>query len=89
VEPNVAIEYARTTLLTALTVAAPLLASVLVIALILAILQTVLNLQEQTLTIVPKVVTAILMTVLLAPWMLQALMEFTLPLLRDVLPQRG
>lgn len=88
-DPNTAIEYARTTLLTALTVAAPLLGCVLIIALVLAIVQTVLNLQEQTLTIIPKVVTAILMTCLLAPWMLRALMEFTIPLLRDVLPMRG
>lgn len=88
-DPNTAIEYARNTLLTALTVAAPLLGAVLLLALFLAIAQTVLNLQEQTLTIVPKIVTAILMTCLLAPWMLRALMEFTLPLLRDVLPMRG
>ncbi len=88
-DPNTAIEFARTTLLTALKVAAPLLASVLLLALVLAIVQTVLNLQEQTLTIVPKIVTAVLMTCVLAPWMLRALMEFTIPLLRDVLPMRG
>ena len=87
-ETSAAIELARQTLFTALTMAAPLLASVLVVALSLAILQTVLNLQEQTITVVPKLITAILVAILMAPWILRALIDFTLPLLRDILPQR-
>lgn len=88
-EPTYAIELARATLLTALAVAAPLLAGVLVVALLLAIVQTVLNLQEQTLTVVPKVVVALVMTSLLAPWMLRTLLDFAVPILRDVLAQGG
>ena len=86
--PASAIELVRHTLLTALSIAAPLLASVLLVSLIIAILQTVVNIQEQTLTIIPKVVTALIVTTLLAPWMLQTLLDFAIPLLRDVLPQR-
>jgi len=87
-EPALAIELARQTLVTALTVAAPLLGAVLILALCLAILQTIMNLQEQTLTIVPKVITAAAVTFVMAPWVMQSLMDFTIPLLRDVLSRR-
>lgn len=87
-EPSVAIELTRHTLLTALVMAAPLLVSVLVVSLTIAILQTVVNVQEQTLTIIPKVVTALLMTFVLAPWFVRNLLDYAIPLLRDVLPQR-
>lgn len=87
-EPQVAVELARMTLFTALKMAAPLLVSVLCVSLMIAILQTITNLQEQTLTIVPKVVTALLMTIVLVPWFIQHLLDFAVPLLRDVLPQR-
>ncbi len=87
-EPATAIDLARQMLMTALTMAAPLLAGVLLVSLTLAIVTTVLNLQEQTLTIVPKIITALVLTGLLAPWLLQSLLDFTVVLLRDVLPQR-
>lgn len=87
-DSSAAIELARHTLFTALAMAAPLLACVLFIALLLSVLTTVLNLNEQTLTVVPKIVAAFLITALLAPWMLRALLDFTVPLLRDVLAQR-
>lgn len=87
-EPSQAVEFARITLIAALTMAAPLLVGVLVVSLVIAILQTVVNVQEQTLTIIPKVVTAMVMTILLVPWFLSHLLDFTIPLLRDVLPQR-
>lgn len=83
-----AIELARHTLIAALMMAAPLLAAVLLTALLLAVIQTVLNLQEQALTVVPKLVLTALMVVALAPWMLRRLIEFTVPLLRDALSQR-
>lgn len=83
-----ALDLVRQTLMTALIMAAPLLAAVLIVSLMIAILQTVVNVQEQTLTIIPKVVVALLMTMLLAPWMLQKLLDFTVPLLRDLLAQR-
>lgn len=87
-EPGYALELVRKTLITAVTVASPLLAAVLVIALVLAILQTVLNLQEQTLTVVPKILTAVAVTIVMGPWALQTLIDFATVLMRDVLPQR-
>ncbi|MFH0946377.1 MAG: flagellar biosynthetic protein FliQ [Planctomycetota bacterium] len=83
-----AIELARQTLFTALAMAGPILGCVLIVAFCLAILQTVLNLQEQTITVVPKIITAILVAILLAPWVLRSLIDFTVPLLRDILAQR-
>ena len=83
-----AIELARETLVTALTIAAPILAAVLCLALMLAILQTVTNLQEQTLTVVPKIILAVVVTYLLTPWVLSSIVDFTVPLFSDWLARR-
>ena len=87
-DPGIAVELSRQTLVAALTVAAPVLGAVLLIALCLAVLQTVMNLQEQSLTIVPKVLVAALVTFVMAPWVIRSLMDFTIPLFRDVLSRR-
>ncbi len=87
-DQGLAVELARQTLIAALTVCAPLLAAILLVALVLAILQTVLNLQEQTLTVVPKIVIAVLLTVLLLPWVLSRLVDFTVPILSELLVRR-
>ncbi|MBK6939984.1 MAG: flagellar biosynthetic protein FliQ [Planctomycetes bacterium] len=84
-DPDFAVELARHTLLTALTIAAPLLAATLLLALVLALVQTILNLQEQTLTVIPKIVIAVLVTFLLTPWVLRSLIDFTVPMLGNML----
>jgi flagellar biosynthesis protein FliQ len=80
-----AIDLAQKTLLAALALVAPILGSVLLLALLLAIITTVFNLQEQTLTVVPKIVAAFVLTIALAPWMLRQVLDFTIPLFRDAL----
>ena len=80
-----AIELTQKTLIAALALVAPILGAVLLLALLLAIITTVFNLQEQTLTVVPKIVAAFVLTFLLAPWMLRQVLDFTVPLLRDAL----
>jgi flagellar biosynthesis protein FliQ len=88
-DPDFAVELARHTLLTALKIAAPLLAATLLLALVLALVQTIMNLQEQTLTVIPKIVIAVIVTFLLTPWILRALVDFTVPMLSDLLVRGG
>jgi flagellar biosynthetic protein FliQ len=88
-EIGLAIDLVQKTLLAALALAAPILGAVLLLALFLAILTTVFNLQEQTLTTVPKIAAAFVLTLVLAPWMLRSVLDFTVPLLRDVLANAG
>ncbi|MFN0181395.1 MAG: flagellar biosynthetic protein FliQ [Gemmatimonadales bacterium] len=71
-----------------LLVAAPLVVSALIVGLIVTLIQAVTQLQEQTLTFLPKLVTMALMFVLVLPWMLRRLTEFLLAAL-NTLPSVG
>ena len=52
----------------------PLLAS-LIVGLLVSLFQALTQIQEQTLTFVPKIVATILVIIVTAPWMLSILME--------------
>lgn len=54
----------------------PLLAS-LIVGLVISLLQAMTQVQEQTLTFVPKIVVTILALIITAGWMLVSLREFT------------
>lgn len=62
---------------TALKVAGPILLVAIVIGLIISILQATTQIQEQTLTFVPKLLGIALVGLLLGNWMLHTLMSFT------------
>jgi flagellar biosynthetic protein FliQ len=64
--------------------AAPLLLSALVVGLVVAILQATTQIQEQTLTFVPKVITILAVLALLGGWMFSSLGEYTRELFRRI-----
>lgn len=70
------LDLVRDALMTALTVSAPILASGVVIGLIISIFQSVTQIQEQTLTMVPKIITMTVVAVMLLPWIVLRLLEF-------------
>ncbi|MEZ5307630.1 MAG: flagellar biosynthesis protein FliQ [Pyrinomonadaceae bacterium] len=53
----------------------PLLAS-LIVGLVVSLFQALTQIQEQTLTFVPKIIATILVIMITAPWMLKLLMAF-------------
>jgi flagellar biosynthetic protein FliQ len=67
----------KDTLLTAAKVSAPILITVLVLGLVISILQATTQIQEQTLTFVPKLIGAAVVGIFAGPWMLQTIMSFT------------
>ena len=71
-----AVELIRHSLVLSLLIAAPVLAIGLVVGLITSLLQAVTQLQEQTLSFIPKIVAMALCAVLLLPWMGQHLVEY-------------
>ncbi len=71
-----AIEILRETLFLALYLSGPILVVGLLIGLLISILQTVTQIQEQTLTFVPKIVGMALVVIVIAPWMGVRLLEF-------------
>jgi flagellar biosynthesis protein FliQ len=71
-----ATELVRQTLLMALLIASPMLVIGLVIGLIVSLVQAVTQIQEQTLTFVPKTVAMVVAAIVLMPWIGQHLMEY-------------
>jgi flagellar biosynthetic protein FliQ len=67
----------REALYAVLLVSAPLLGASLLVGLLVSIFQATTQIQEQTLTFVPKIVAVLVVAVLTAPWMLQILTTFT------------
>lgn len=55
----------------------PLMGVALVIGLIISIFQAATQLQEMTLTFIPKIVAIFLALLFLSPWMLMTIMDFT------------
>jgi len=67
----------KDTIITAAKVSAPILLLVLVLGLIISIIQATTQIQEQTLTFVPKLIATALVGIFLGSWMLQTIMSFT------------
>jgi flagellar biosynthetic protein FliQ len=72
-----AAELLKATMFEAVTLAAPILLAALIIGLAISIFQSVTSIQEQTLTFVPKALGIVALLVVLMPWMLRTLIEFT------------
>lgn len=79
--PEVAIDLFKTTILFALYMVSPFLGAALVVGLVTSILQSVTSLQEQTLTFAPKLVVMALVLIGLGPWLLRSLTEFTVQII--------
>jgi flagellar biosynthetic protein FliQ len=79
--PEIAIDVFKTTILFALYVASPFLVCALVVGLATSLFQSITSLQEATLTFAPKLIAFTAMVILLAPWLLRSLSEFTITVL--------
>jgi flagellar biosynthetic protein FliQ len=78
------LDLAKTTLLTALLICTPALLVGMFVGLAVSFFQTVTSLQEQTLTIVPKMLAVLTTIVLLMPWILGTLREYTAALFANL-----
>lgn len=76
--PEVAIDVFKTTLVFAIYMAAPFLLAMLVVGLLTSLFQSVTSVQEPTLTFAPKLLTFAGISLLLAPWLLRTMGEFTI-----------
>lgn len=61
----------------AVALASPFLVTAMVIGLGVSLFQAVTSIHEQTLTFVPKALGVITVLLVLLPWMIQSMMEFT------------
>ena len=74
---DVVISLATAAIMLSLKVAGPMLVVGLVIGLALSVFQAVTQIQEMTLTFIPKIVGLILVVVVAGPWMLSQLLLYT------------
>lgn len=75
--PEFSVELIKNMMFQAVALASPILMTVLVIGLSVSLFQAVTSIQEQTLTFVPKVIGVVGLLVILLPWMLRTMIEFT------------
>lgn len=68
----------------AMLIAAPVLLISMLVGLTISIFQAVTQIQEQTLTFVPKMVAIVVILLVLGPWMLKTLVGFTEQMLSNI-----
>ena len=69
---------------TSLIVAGPILLAILIVGLLISIFQVTTQLQEMTLSYVPKMLVTAGLLILLGPWMLARLTQFAISLYSDI-----
>jgi flagellar biosynthesis protein FliQ len=69
---------------TAIKLAAPLIGITTLVGLLVSILQTVTQIQESSLTFVPKLITAAAVLLVLGGWMLSVLSEYATRLIANI-----
>ncbi|MFK7789421.1 MAG: flagellar biosynthesis protein FliQ [Phycisphaeraceae bacterium] len=71
------VDVTRQTLMVMLVLSIPVLVAGLAIGLIVSVFQAVTQIQEQTLSFVPKIIGMVLVAIIAMPWMLAKLMTFS------------
>ncbi len=74
---NMVLSIAKDAIWVAIIVSAPILGGSLLIGLLVSILQATTQIQEQTLTFIPKIIVVLVVLVVFGPWMLNILVGFT------------
>ena len=81
---DLALGLTKEMLWTAIFISAPVLGFSMLVGLLISILQVVTQVQEMSLTFVPKIITVGLTLILFGPWMLSTLIEFSKGLIGNI-----
>ena len=76
--PDFAIHVARQAMIITLLLSAPMLLFGLIVGLLISVLQAVTQVNEMTLTFIPKIIAILLAFIIFLPWLLRTIMEFTI-----------
>lgn len=76
-QPDTALQMMSDLLWTGLLICAPVLGLTLLVGVVVSVLQVVTQVQEASLTFIPKIVVAVVAMVLFGPWMLKKLMFYS------------
>ena len=78
------IDIGAKTLWVAIEVAAPALLAAMVIGLLVSIFQAATQINEQTLSFIPKIIAMTAAIVFFGPWIMQIMMNFTIEMLQSI-----
>lgn len=81
---DVALRLAGELLWTALIISAPILVATLVVGLVVSVLQVVTQVQEMSLSFVPKIIAAVAAVVVFGPWMMRKLLMYSSGLIANI-----
>jgi flagellar biosynthesis protein FliQ len=81
---DVALRLTGELLWTALLVSAPILGLTLLVGLAVSVLQVVTQVQEMSLTFVPKIVAAVVAIIVFGPWMLRKIVLYSASLIANI-----
>ncbi len=76
--------FGREALITVLLISSPLLGIALFTGVVISIFQAVTQIQEMTLTFVPKIIVVILALIIFGPWILRIMLNFTSTLFMNI-----
>ncbi|MFC4355254.1 flagellar biosynthesis protein FliQ [Chryseomicrobium palamuruense] len=82
--PDTVIKLAEQSVYTVILLCAPLLLVALGVGLLVSIFQAMTQIQEQTLSFIPKILAVFISLVLFGPWMLTTIVDFTRNLFREL-----
>ncbi|HET6554928.1 MAG TPA: flagellar biosynthesis protein FliQ [Dyella sp.] len=82
--PESVIEFGQHALYVAMMVAAPLLLTALLVGLIIGVVQAATQINEMTLSFIPKVIAMAAVALIAGPWMLRTLVQFTRQLIESL-----
>lgn len=85
---DAALELMNRLLWSALLVAGPVLVAALVVGLLISVLQVATQLQEMTLSYVPKLLAAVFVLIAMGPWMMHQITQFAISTIR-IIPELG
>jgi flagellar biosynthetic protein FliQ len=81
---DIAAESCRTAIYLAVTIAGPVLVAALAVGLIISFLQAATQMQDHALSFIPKLVVTTIVILLLLPWGLGRLMEYTTDVIHEI-----
>ena len=81
---SVVMDIAQEALKVVFLVSAPVLGLSLIVGLMVSIIQATTQIQEATLSFIPKVITIALTLIIFGPWMMNLMYEFTIKLFENI-----
>lgn len=81
---DIVISLGRDAIWTTIALAGPLLLAALVVGLVVSIIQAVTQINESTLTFIPKMLAIVVVLVIMAPWMTQMITSYTTELFTNL-----